>query len=319
MTQALYLGIDVSKAILDLASTTRNLGQFDNSSKGRRRLIKALAGFDVEGVCIESTGCYSKAIATELSTAGYQVYLVQPGRVRSFAKSQGVLAKTDAIDGRMIARYAQASTNLRTYQIPPECEQKLRDLTDRRDQLTHDRTREKNRLEACQCSFICGDIRRSIKRLDKAIAKLDELILEVINNDEGLKAKAAVLMEQAGIGLQTAAILLAHLPELGLLNRQEIAALSGLAPYNADSGAKRGKRFIYGGRARVRCALHMASLSAARFCPVLSTFYRKLVSKGKLKMVAATAVARKLIIRLNTLMAEHLAVQSQTEGLASIH
>lgn len=302
MTSVVYFGIDISKAYLDLATQDRYLGQYANVSEAFPSLLSVLGSSDSCQIGLESTGVYSQAIANYLSDAGYTVYMIQPGRVRWFARSQGVLAKTDAIDGKVIAQYIAHTAGLRPYQNPATEAKSLRALIDRRDQLVSDRQREKCRREACRDAAMSIHINEFITALTTLIRDLEGRIDEAITASEHLKQKADCMQEVSGVGRQTAACLLTHLPELGAVNRQKIAALAGLAPYPDDSGTKTGKRRIYGGRARVRRALYLAALSASRHNATLHKLYVHLLSKGKEKKVALMAVARRLLAYLNGLM-----------------
>ena len=305
MTSTAYFGIDTAKATLDLASTSKLIGSFSNDVSGHERLIATLFEHEPEPmVAIESTGIYSRPIAAALVEAGITVYLVQPGRVRAFAKSQGLHAKTDAIDARLIAHYGAASANLRPYRIPSAALSHYRALVDRRDQVVADRTREKCRLEAVLDASMCDHIQAHIDVLSDLIDGLESNIDALLATDDDLAEQAALLQQTTGVGRQTASVLLAHLPELGFVSRQAIGALAGLAPYNRDSGQMTGKRMIYGGRSRVRTALYMAALSAVRFeTEHLKPFYVRLLQKGKPKKSALMAVARKLLVHLNSQMA----------------
>lgn len=307
MTSTAYFGIDVSKSTLDLACETRFLCSFTNDLKGRKRLITYLGKLGVEAIAVEATGIYSQAIADDLVHHDYRVYVVQPGRVRAFAQSQGILAKTDSIDGKVIARFIAASRDLHVYEPTSTEHRRLTNLVNRRDQVVDDRTKEKCRLEACTCPEMREDIEQCIASLSKRIECFQSKINDAIKADSGLHAKSEDLQKETGVGPIVSTCLLVHLPELGTLNRQEIAALTGLAPHPKDSGKHKGKREIYGGRSRVRRALYLAARSASRFNPCLKEFYDRLVKKGKPKQLALIAVARKVAVRLNTLMRRHLA------------
>lgn len=302
-----YIGIDAAKAELEVAVGQTLVGRYANTASGMKRLQTSLPEpSEVALVVIESTGCYSQLAVRMLTTAGYRVAVVQPGRIRHYARSQGQLAKTDRIDARIIAQFGEHTPGLRVYQEPSATRQRLRALVDRRDQVIEDRVREENRLEACQDEAIRKSLRASIARLRTQADALEADIATVIASDADLTGLKAVLTSLTGIGSITAATLLAHLPELGHVNRQEIAALAGVAPYNNDSGEHRGTRSIFGGRQRVRTAMHMAAVCAARWDQQLSVFYDHLRKRGKPAKVACVAVTRKMLIRLNSLVAEHL-------------
>lgn len=298
----LYLGIDVSKKSLDLANTDRYLGQFDNNTTGQRRLLKHIQALSPTLVALEATGGYERPVTQMLLDADIPVAVVQPKCVRYFAQSLKLLAKTDAIDAQLIARFAKATEPTPAVKADPHT-LRLRALQDRRQQIVEDRVREQNRLESSADCQVQAQIRRSIKRLARLEEQLNQQIDQCIRASANLHAKAQALQQIKGVGQQVAATLLAHLPELGTVNRQQIAALAGLAPYARESGRWRGRRTIFGGRAEVRRMLYLAALTAARWDPVLRPFYRKLLDAGKLKKVALVAVARKLLIRLNTTLA----------------
>lgn len=303
-SSAVCIGIDVAKERLEVAFGPTEVRSYDNTPAGIAQVAQRLKGLPVDLIVLEATGCYSQAAADALAVAGYSVAVVQPGRIKHYAKSQGLLAKTDRIDARLIAQYGRHTEDLVLHQPPSEALKRLRALVDRRDQIVEDRVREENRLEACGDDGIRKLLRQSIARLTKQAQALEKQIAAVIAADAGFAAKATVARTVKGIGPATVACLLAHLPELGHVNRQEIAALAGLAPYNNDSGPRQGKRSIYGGRQRVRTALHMAALCAKRFDDRSKAFFTHLQQRGKPTLVALVAVARKLIIRVNALIAK---------------
>jgi len=303
-TSTIYIGIDVAKATIDVGSSERLLlRKVPNADAGHRQVIEHLKGLSVGVIVIESTGIYAVALVRALLLAGLPVAVVQPGRARHFAKSVNIRAKTDAIDAVMLARFGEA-TKPRLYALPPANLERVRALSNRRDQVVEDRVREQNRLEACQDAGIAKELTKSITRLEKAEGQLDKKIATAIDEDPILKAKSDVMQEVPGVGRQTAAILLAHLPELGEINRQEISALAGVAPYDHASGTHDGGRHIYGGRERVRQALYMATLAACRFNTQIAEFYQRLKKNGKKEKVARIACARKLLIRLNTILTQ---------------
>lgn len=304
-SSAVCIGIDVSKERLEVALGPTEVTSFANSTQGIGQLLRRLKVLTVDLIVLESTGCYSQAAADGLTAGGYRVAVVQPGRIKHYAKSQGLLAKTDRIDARLIAQYGRHSQDLVLHQLPNENLKRLRALVDRRDQIVEDRVREENRLEACSDSLVRRHLTESIARLRKQAAALEKQIAAVIAADAALAAKADVAQRVTGVGPATVAVLLTHLPELGTVNRQEVAALAGVAPYNNDSGPHQGRRTIYGGRQRVRTALHMAALAAKRFDDEAKTFFHRLKQRGKPTQVALVAVARKLLIRVNSLLCAH--------------
>jgi transposase len=309
-TAAGYIGIDVAKATLAVATSTQFLCEVENTPTGHQELITRLSTLTVTGVVLEATGVYGQAITEALMLAGYAVAVVQPGCVRHFAKSENLHAKTDAIDAMVIARFA-AGRKLRFVQKTPDSIVHLRALIDRRDQIILIRISEENHLESNRNTTIQKEIKANIKRFEKQEKEYTKRIADAMAADQTLTAKRKILENESGIGTHTAAVLLAHLPELGSVNRQEIAALVGLAPYNHDSGTMRGKRAIYGGRQRLRKALYLAALSATRWSEWLKNTYAYLLKRGKCKKVALIACARKLIIRLNSLLAAASKTQQQ--------
>jgi len=304
-TVYLAAGVDVAKRHLDLAvagQPATRTHRYPNDAAGRRRLIDACRRHRVQCVAVEATGGYERALVAALHDARVPVAVVQPALIRHHAQAKRVLAKTDAIDAAMIGDYAQLH---RPRLTPPEDEnlRKTRAFSDRRDQLVEDRTRERNRLEACACEAIQTQLRASIERLGEQIATLDAQIKTLLNADTRRAGQCERLKAVPGVGDVCATVLTIHLPELGRVNRQQIAALAGLAPYNRDSGDRLGKRSIHAGRARVRTALYMATLTATRYNPAIRAMYQRLLAAGKAKKVALCACARKLLTHLNSLLA----------------
>jgi transposase len=302
-TSSVYIGIDVAKATLEVASCERVLVQVPNTDAGHRQVVEVVRALSVALVVIESTGVYGQGVVRALVVAGLPVAVVQPGRVRYFARSKNILAKTDAIDATVLADFAQA-VKPRQFELPSPQLVRLRAYSDRRDQVVEDRVREQNRLEACTDSDIAQLIASNIAALTTNEETLTREIASIIAGDATLKAKNDILQNETGIGPLTASILLAQLPELGSVNRQEAGALAGLVPYDRSSGAYDGSRHIYGGRARVREALYMAAITACRWNPHITDFYQRLLKRGKAKKLAIIACARKLLVRLNALLAK---------------
>ena len=299
MTTEIYMGIDVSKAKLDVADHNRHLMTVPNTPAGWKKIIQRCQKLNPSIIAIEATGGYERLLSFALFDASFPVAIVQPGCVRHFALSRKVLAKTDAIDSVSIAQFAQ-SNQPRLSKKPSEKDRKLRALRDRRAHVVEDRVREHNRLEACSCDEIADAIEHSITRLQEEEERLDTAIRDCIHSCALLQQKNEMLMKQKGVGAQTAVTLLTHLTEIGSVNRQQIAALAGLAPYDRASGNWKGRSSIYGGRADVRKALFFAALSASQFDASMKCYYQSLLRKGKVKKVALIACARKLLVRLNT-------------------
>lgn len=316
MTSPTYVGIDIGKAELVVATSASILCKAPNDGDGHRQLVKRLRALENPTVVVESTGCYGREIALALGAAGIPIAIVQPGRVRHFAKSRGVLAKTDSIDARLIAQFGEANRP-RCWTAPQAEITRLRALVDRRDQIIAQRLQEQGHLESCPDQTIAREIRRKIARLKKDEQAYTDKIARVLSEDARLRRLSEALQAEEGVGLQTAAALLAYLPELGTLNRQQVAALVGLAPFNRDSGTAEGKRAISGGRRRLRRALYMAAITAARFNTWIGPMYRRLVERGKLKKVALVACGRKLAIRLNSIAAKVLAESATAPASAT--
>jgi transposase len=237
----------------------------------------------------------------ELTEAGYRVAVVNARQVRDYAKSMGILAKTDRIDAEVIARFGEHAKP-RPIGKPRENQEELDQLVTRRRQLIDQRTSETNRLETITSKVVRKSLKRMIDQLNKQIQQIEAEIASLIESDELWSEKAILLKSVPGVGDVTAVSLLAELPELGELNRQEIAALVGLAPFNRDSGRFHGRRSIYGGRASVRKVLYMAAFVAKRSNPVIRAFAERLEKSGKPFKVVITACMRKLLVILNTMM-----------------
>lgn len=304
-TSPLYIGIDVAKAELVVATPTMDLCRVANDPGGCRALIARLGSLSVAAVVMESTGCYGREAAAALTAAGYAVAIVQAGRVRHFAASLGIRAKTDPIDARVIARFAEA-TKPRCMSPASAEVSTLRALVDRREQVIEMRKQEGNRLESVADPVIAKELKQSIKRLVTAEATYTRQIAACIDAHPAFRRISERLQDESGVGPQTAATLLAYFPELGRINRQQAAALAGLAPYDHASGTHDGKRAIFGGRKRIRRALYLAAISAARWSPWVKDIYVNLRARGKCAKVALIACARKLLVRLNSLVATAL-------------
>ena len=299
MKQAIvYIGIDVAKAHLDVAwaDTSR---RFPNERSGHVALVRWIkqSTAPVQLIC-EASGGYEQALLESLEKSEIKVTLVQASRVRQFARAAGILAKTDKIDAKVLAAFGSA---LLPQPTPPlSLEQKrLRQYEAQRRHLSKTLVAEENRLPQLSCTELRTLSRSLISKIKKQIDTIDRRISELIAQDQTLCDKAQKLTAVSGVGVRTAALLLAQMPELGQLNRRQAAALAGLAPFNHDSGSIRGKRIIFGGRSALRSGLYMAALSAARFNPILSRFYQHLRAKGKPHKLALTAVMRKLLLALN--------------------
>ncbi|QDT59772.1 Transposase [Stieleria bergensis] len=297
-----FIGIDVSKAKLDLAfdeqATTTVV---PNDPKGIDELVDLLPEAKSCLIVIEATGNYERPLAVRLVEAGHVVSVVNPRQVRDFAKAIGQLAKTDKIDARIIALFGKL-TRPRAVAKTKQLQGELDQLVTRRRQLIGTRTAEKNR----QGQAVSGAVRKSIQRvldaINNDIKMIDREIQKLVQSDDDWKHRAELLGTMPGIGDVTSATIIAELPELGDLNRREIASLVGLAPFNRDSGQMRGKRSIFGGRGSVRSALYMAALSARRYNPAIAAFSKRLTEQGKPPKVVIAACMRKILITLNTMV-----------------
>jgi transposase len=297
-----FVGIDVAKRSFDVCVLPEGKKlSLSYDQAGLKELRRQLPPPGTCLIVIEATGGYQRRLVADLLDAGHHVAVVNPRPVRDFARSLGILAKTDRIDAAVIARFGQ-QTRPRTVAKTPEKQQELEQLVTRRRQLVELRTAETNRLETCSSREVRKSIQLLIDRLNKDIQKIEKMILAFLESDDDWRDKAQILGSTPGVGTTTAASLLADLPELGQLNRQQISALAGLAPFNNDSGRFQGKRSIRGGRASVRSVLYMAALSARRFNPVIRDFADRLDAAGKPFKVVITACMRKLLTILNTML-----------------
>lgn len=298
----MFVGIDVSKHRLDVhARPSGEQWSVTNDAKGHGELVHKLTSMSPTLVVLEATGGYQAAVAAELGANKLPVAVVNPRQVRDFAKATGRLAKTDAIDAAALAHFAE-SIRPEPRPMPDELTLELQALVTRRRQLIDMRTAESNRLETCRVMPVRRNIQKMINMLTRQIGKVDDDIDTTIKSSPLWREREDLLSSAIGIGTTTARTLLTQLPELGKLNRREIAALVGVAPFNNDSGQRRGSRSIRGGRGEVRSVLYMATIAAVRFNPQLQRMYQRLLSLGKRKKVALIACARKLLTILNAMM-----------------
>lgn len=295
------LGIDISKHHLDVYdsrdATTRRIA---NTTPEVARLAQMLTGRDCL-VVFEATGHYDTALRGALAAAGVAHARVNPEQARHFARATGKRAKTDAIDARMLAELGR---RLAPRPCPPDdpARRALTALSRRRDQLVAMRKQERTRHhEQDEDTVLSQSIAAHLAWLDQAVAQLDQAIARLLRDSPALAQRAALLRSVPGIGPVAATVLLAQMPELGCIAAKPIAALAGLAPFNNDSGAFRGRRSVRGGRTRVRQALYMAALAAARSATPLGAFHRRLIDAGKPPKLALVALARKLLTTLNAI------------------
>lgn len=300
-------GLDVGKAQLQLALLFPD-GQFldrtfANTLEGRGGLVRLCLQHKVALLVLEATGGLELDAAADLAQEQIPVSVITPAQSKAFARALNQQAKTDVIDGRILATFAR-NMNPPASPIPSENQRNLRELAARRRQLVAGCTQEKNRLQQARDGRVQKSLQKTIAFLEEQLADIDAHLGGLIAADEHLQLAVERLDSVPGVGPDTAIQLVVACPELGKLNRQEIAALIGLAPFNRDSGATSGPRSIRGGRSAVRAVLFMATMAAIRFNPVIRDFYQRLVGNGKKKIVALVAAMRKLLIILNSLLRE---------------
>jgi transposase len=304
-----YAGADISKDYLDVAVFgAGKKWRFSNDSSGIEQALRVFKRLMPVQVTFESTGGLELAFWEALSDAGISAAPVNPRQIRDFAKAKGKLAKTDTIDAQIIAHYGQAMQP--KSQVFPDT-QDLKELMARRTQIVEMITAEKNRLKAARKPDVKQDIRIHIEWLGGRLDNVDKELTKAIQEIPVLQEKDELLRSTPGVGPTLSATLLTQLPELGTLNRRQVAALAGVAPLNRDSGLMRGKRVVWGGRGRVRNALYMATLVATRYNPVIKSFYGRLCAKGKVKKLALIACMRKLLTILNSMLKFHVTWNGQ--------
>lgn len=309
MVRSAVVGIDVSKAFLDVAWRAPDRdARYANSPQGLDELTRALAQQAPDLVVLEATGGYEIAAVEALQAAKLAVAVVNPRQVRDFARASGKLAKTDALDAKALAWFG---ATMRPAPLPPvdSSQNAIANLVARRRQVIEMLIAEGNRLEHAGTA-VRRWIEEHVLTLKTQLAQLDAAIALAVEASPTLRRRNEILTSVIGVGRLTAAVLIAELPELGSIGNKQIAALIGVAPFNQDSGNHRGERHIAGGRYSVRCALYMATLVAVRFNPVLQSFYRRLRDAGKPAKVALVAAMRKLIIILNALVRDNVLWQS---------
>lgn len=299
--QAPVVGVDVSKDVLDVGvlpgGEEWHSGQ---SPEAVEATAERIAGLKPALVVLEATGGLEEPLVDALVERGVPVHRCEPRRARYFARSLGLLAKSDRIDKFALARFG-ATGELKPQRFADASTRRLDALTTRRRQVIEAITAERNRLGATRDPVACASIERHLAFLNGELGEIDAQIRSCATADEEIQAKLERLCSVPGVGRVTATVLLSALPELGRLNRWEIAALSGTAPFNDDSGKHQGQRRTWGGRKDVRCALYMAALVGTRHNPVLHDLYVRLLAQGKKKKVALTACMRKLVVILNAM------------------
>ena len=294
------VGIDVAKAQLDIAvEPTGTTWTVPRSRGGLRRLSGQLQALRPTRIVLEATGGYERAVVAALTVAGLPVVVVNPRQTRNFARALGRLAKTDRVDAQVLARFAaEVRPPLRPQ--PSKAERRLQTLARRRHQLVKTRVTEQQQRRHLEPDELAGSD-ALLAVVTGLIQQADRDLAALVQAEPPLRARATWLQSIPGIGPVAAATLLAEVPELGACSRQQVAALVGVAPFNRDSGAWRGRRSCWGGRAQVRTALYMAALTAARRNPHIQAFYQRLIAAGKPAKVALVACMRKLLVLCNAL------------------
>ena len=305
-----FVGIDVSKDSLEVALRPSNTVQsFTNDDEGIAQLIESLRPQQPALIVLEATGKYERPVARALAVEGLLFNIINPRQGRAFARATGVLAKTDRIDALLLARFAEV-LQPEARSLKDEQTEALSDLVIRRRQIVEMITAEKNRL-ALATKRVRRDIQVHIRWMEKRLEDINDDIDELIRQSPLRREKDKLLQSVTGVGPVLASTILASLPELGTLNRKQIAALVGVAPFNRESGRYKGKQKIQGGRASVRNVLYMGTVAGIRSNPVLRSFYERLVAKGKPKKLALTACMRKLLVILNTMLKNGTCWQNQ--------
>lgn len=299
-TTSIYVGLDIAKSNLQL-HLAGPFHDLPNTAAGHRRLLQLLHAHSGVQVVCEATGGYERDVVAALHAAGVPVSVLNPARVRHFARAQGQRAKTDRIDAALLSECGAA---LRPKPTPARTEQEeqLSELVRRRAQLLDTLVVQRQQTERLRAPTLRRQAQSLVRRLEKDLAQIEQLLTQLRTQSAALNQRVERLACIDGVGATTALGVLAELPELGTLNRQQVAALAGLAPHPRESGAWHGRRTIGGGRAAVRRALYMAALSAARCNPHLRGFYQRLRDAGKPAKVALTAVMRKLVVLMNQLL-----------------
>ena len=298
-----YVGIDVAKDKLDVfIDSTNECFTVENTSAGIASIRQRLCGLNVKLIVIEHSGRYERRCALDLMDADLPVALVNPRQVRDFARSRNWLAKNDRIDAHLNCEFGKAN-NPRISEKIPQNRAELDELVGRRRQLVAMRASEKPRLQQVSSKSVRQSIEKVVRQLDVQIQDLERAIAKLIENDDDWRGKAQLLQSVPGVGPVVASTLVAELPELGKVNREQIAALAGLAPYDHQSGKFKGKRRCFGGRGQVRCTIYMAAMAARRFNPIVRALSQRLLARGKSFKVMMVACMRKLLTILNTIAA----------------
>jgi transposase len=300
--EQVYVGIDVAKDRLDVHVLPEGKAlAVARDSQGLAELSTVLTEMGPSLIVLEATGGYEQVVAAQLASCGLPVVVVNPRQVRDFGRAMGRLAKTDRLDAEVIALFAErVRPEMRV--LPDEQSLVLKELVMRRRQVIEMMTAERNRQRRLTDPRMIKSVLRVLKTLEKELSDLERDLDETIRQTPLWRDQEQLLVSVPGVGDKLARTLIADLPELGRLNPKQIAALAGLAPFNRDSGTLRGRRTIWGGRAKIRTALYMSTLAATRCNPVIRNFYQRLLHAGKAKKTAITACMRKLLIILNAIV-----------------
>jgi len=305
---SIYIGIDISKPELEIHTYEASLklpSATPNTKSSILKLIKKFAKDKRIHCVFEATGGYEKSLLSLLQSEGVKASRITPSLARNFAKAQGILSKTDAIDAKVLTDYGFKFSPRETAPLDPVIEE-IHALVKYRRHLNDELLRERQQLEHTPPKSIETMIKSRIKTLTKQVEKITKLMIDLKSKSPEIDEAVEILTSTKGVGDNSALSLLAAMPELGKLTNNQASSLAGLAPFNRDSGKFRGRRMIYGGRKDIRQALYMAALSASRYNPTLKEFYQRLLANGKPKKLALIAVMRKLLSYLNLLMKRHL-------------
>ena len=306
------IGIDISKALLDVASYPEGeINQFTNDTKGCKDLLTWLANYNVENIIFESTGPYHRYLERFLGQQGMPFSLVNPRYAKRFGQAMGKLAKTDRADALMLAKFGKLMKPEQTA-VKSQALEELGDLIAARRVLMKDKTAANNRQHNLHSALLKRQIKQRLKQIEHQIKAIDARCQVLIKQDDSLCKRQDILTSIPGLGTLTATIMLCAMPELGSMNKRQTAALAGLAPITRQSGTWKGKSFIRGGRAHLRQALYMPALVAIRFNDELAAKYKSMIDRGKPAKVAIVAVMRKLIITANALLRDGRKWQNNT-------
>lgn len=295
-----YIAVDVSSQSLEIACDNQSkTQQVANDRKGFESLVQMARKFPHPLVVCEATGGYERALRDYCNANSLDISIINPARIRSFAKSEGLKAKNDPIDTRLILRFAQEKKPKPT-NVLSQAQKQLQELLDRHEQLSGEIGREKNRLQKAVSKPVISSIKRSIKRIELELERNTKAVQEIVENDPFFKKCSQQMLPIKGVGAITIATILGYVPEILDLSRNQLVAMVGLAPYDEDSGTHQGRRFIQGGREKVRRVLYMAARSATRHNPVIKEQFQRLIARGKPYRCALVAAMRKLLIHIQS-------------------